>query len=119
MDLEPSSSDQTLGPLSPPFLLENFVRLLNRGFLCEMWFLLSSHICHIKVLKFDQKQTSRDIRTYQIDIQTHPIAKLTTTKQAVNNQNHHTSAYVPVLCSVDRFESTHSNFSKSQAAALI
>ena len=53
-----------------------FVRLLNRGFLYEInffMFLLFSHLSHQVWPKLiDQKQPSRDIRTYQIDVQSHP-----------------------------------------------
>ena len=118
MDVEPSSSDQTLGPLSPPFLLENLSGCWTVGFCVKCGFFYLPTFVTSSCSNLIKKQTSRDIRTYQIDIQTHPIANLTTTKQAVNNQNHHASAYVPVLCSVDRFESTHSNFSKSLSGSF-
>ena len=52
-------------PVLPSFL--EFVRLLNRGFLYEKWFLLSSHICHIK---FGWNWSK--IALKRIDIQTQP-----------------------------------------------
>ena len=65
--------DQTLGPLSPPFLLENLSGCWTVVSVWNMVSFIFSHLSHQVWPKLiDQKQPSRDIRTYQIDIQAHP-----------------------------------------------
>ena len=83
--------DQTLGPLSHPFLLENLSGCCTVVSVWNMVSFIFSHLSHQVWPKLiDQKQPSRDIRTYQIDIQAHP-SRSDHHKQPVKNQNHHAS----------------------------
>ena len=64
--------DQTLGPPSPPFRLENLSGCWTVGFCMKYGFFYLLTFVTSSLAEFDQTQPLIDIRTYQIDIKTHP-----------------------------------------------